>query len=137
MMLISDTKAIAPWVASRTACAINDQMSAIAWKADNGDITCGVVYDHFTGKSITFTGAIDKGIVPKSFIEALLKYPFEQLGVDTMVAYVRETNVKSIRFLRRLGFEMAAAVNDVYRDGAMLIFTLPRTRYEQLGVHHG
>jgi RimJ/RimL family protein N-acetyltransferase len=82
------------------------------------------VYDHYTGPCVTATIAVDNKTLHRAFIDAILRYPFEQLEVDKIIVYVNSSNVKSLELARGLGFNVEAEITGVYPDGDMLILSL-------------
>ena len=117
-MLMLDPAVVGPWVAWKVDTALCDRMSAIGWLNGDGALTAGVVYDHFTGASVAATIAIE-GRLPRKFLRVIFDYPFNQLQVKKILAYVAESNPRSIRFLRKAGFVKEAKVAGAYDDGDM------------------
>lgn len=135
-MLIFDNQLVGPWVADKTGCPLCNKMATIGWLNSDGHLTGGLIYDHYTGESVVGTVAVD-GFVPKQFMEAMFDYPFNQLGVKTLIAYVEEGNLPSIRFLERVGFTRCTTVPGVYEDGAMHIYTMKREQCRWIGDRDG
>lgn len=126
-MIVSDPSQVVPWVADKVESWFAPQgVAALGWECD-GVLTSGVVYDHFTGVSITATIALEpKTTLSRMFLWAIFDYPFNQLGVKKILAYVEESNSKSLTILNRMGFEQEGRIEGVYQGGAMLILTLTK-----------
>jgi len=113
------------WVADRTGCEIGEKTTAIGGINTQGEIVAGVVYDHYTGESISSTFAVaDKKGLSKRFIKEIFKYPFEQLGVKKIINYVAESNIDSQKITEKFGFCHETTIEGVYPDGAMRVYSL-------------
>lgn len=136
-MIISDTRLVAAWVASMCECPIMSGCTALG-VVQNGRIVAGVMYDHFTGRSIKASIAISPfARLGKEFWWMIFDYPFNQLGVERIIVTICESNTKSINLATKLGFKFEATVEGVYDDGAMLIATLTKSECKQLERYHG
>jgi hypothetical protein len=124
-MLITDFRPVAEWVQEMTECSIPEEGGmAIGWTRD-GEITCGVMYEHYTGTSITATIAKTPGaVMPPGFIRAIFGYPFSQLGCRKLLAYIEDTNWKSRELVEKMGFREGASISDVFPTGAMIIYSM-------------
>lgn len=137
-MLISDLYKVGKWVSEKTECVVTPHTAAIGWQNEDGEITCGVIYDHFTEQSIVGTLAIKKGaMVPKQFIWAMFDYPFNQLGVGKVIAYAEDANVASVAALTKLGFILEAWVEGVFPSGGMSIYTMTKPTCRWLEKQNG
>ena len=127
-MIVTDTRAIAPWIMQRAECSIASDATTIGWVNSEGILTAATMYEHWTGPTVTATIAIEPGtVVAKEFIAAIFAYPFDQLKCKQILAFVAEENVASIAFLERCGFKVTATVPDVFEgDEAMRIYCLKR-----------
>jgi RimJ/RimL family protein N-acetyltransferase len=122
-MFISDFDNVAEWVSIRTGCSVPDKGSAIGFTNLDDEIVAGVLYENFTGASITATIAIESGTtLPASFIRYILEYPFEELGVKKIFAMIAETNGRSAAFVKKLGFVEETRVKDYFEGGDMIVF---------------
>ena len=136
-MLTNDTRLIAPWVANRTESNPNVAQAAIGWLRDD-DLVCGVTYDNYTGKSITATIAVEPAaVLPKSFMWAIFDYPFKQLGVWKMLAYVAESNYKSRALVEKMGFTQETVITDYYPDGDLFIYSMNKEQCRWLEKDNG
>jgi len=137
-VLTSDFPRVAAFVADRAQCAVPSSGSAaIGWLRDE-DLVAGVLYEHFTGASITATIALEPGaVMVRQLLWAILHYPFKQFGVDKVLAFVNESNWKSRTWLEKAGFTLETQVGDVYPDGAMMIYTMTKARCRWLEKENG
>jgi hypothetical protein len=126
MMLICDYLEVAYWVAKRVDCSIPTVGAAIGWLRDE-EYTCGVLYENFTGQSITATIAVAPGAyLPKEFLRAIFRYPFVALGVAKIIGVVEQSNLAAVRLNDRLGFKGEAVIQDVFLSGAAIIYTMTK-----------
>ena len=132
-MLISDKDIVSSWVALRDAGDFPMGCFAAIGAVDDGKLVAGVVYDHYTETCVTATIAVEKKNLPRQFLRAIFKYPFEQLGVSKIIVYVNEANKASVRLATKLGFAVEAKIKDVYPDGAMFIMGLNKANCVWLG----
>ena len=135
-MLTWDNQLVGPWVSKIVDTSLCDRMSSLGWLNSEGKLTAGVVYDHYTFASIAATIAIE-GTINRQFLRAIFDYPFNQLRVKKVVAYVAESNLRSIRFLKKAGFKREAVLKDIYEDGDMYVYTMTREQCRWIGEGNG
>lgn len=137
MSLTADLGRVAAWVANMADADPSMSKAAIGWLRDD-DLTAGVFYEHFTGKSITATIAITNGaVMAKEFLFEIFKYPFITLGVWKIIAYVRESNYKSRNMLEKMGFVNESSITDYYPDGDLFVYTMNKHQCRFLEMSHG
>ena len=71
-MLTWDNQLIGPWVSKIVDTSLCDRMSSLGWLNEEGKLTAGVVYDHYTFASIAATIAIEGTITPVQAEKILL-----------------------------------------------------------------
>ena len=96
--------------------------------AENGNLIAGVIYENFNHRSVvTHIAAIqDRRWMTREFLWAIFAYPFNQLGVQKLIAPVGPANVRSRRFISNLGFVLETALKDAHPDGDLLFYTMSR-----------
>ena len=125
-MLTKNLPMVASFVCKAVEAPLPDPQlsSAIGWLRD-GEVVAGVIYEHFTGASITATIAVAPGaVMVKEFLREIFSYPFKTLNVNLIMAFVAESNWKSRNTVERMGFKREAEIAGAYPDGAMLIYTI-------------
>jgi L-amino acid N-acyltransferase YncA len=136
-MITTDRDLVSKWVGNMCEADFRSAVAAIGWTRDD-DLTCGVMYEHFTGRSITATIAAAPGAVwPRQFLRAIFDYPFKQLNVQKILAYIEEANWKSCALVERMGFSVEAKVQHVFPSGAMLIYTVTADKCHWLESENG
>lgn len=124
-MITVDFDTVAQWLKERTDCVIPREGQGVGWLNGNGDLVAGVMYETFTGSSITATIAIEpETIVSPKFIRAIFYYPFVQLSCKKIIAHVNEHNIRSRRLVERMGFTQEAAIEDFYENGAVIVYSV-------------
>jgi RimJ/RimL family protein N-acetyltransferase len=128
--MVSDVDLLGPWAWKLMGCGVwsPEGKSALGELNDDGTIQWAVVYDHYEeGGSIQMHIAIDNPkYVTRQAICACFEYPFLQLGVKKVLGIVNSNNDKALTFDLRLGFEIEAMVENVYKMGHMYILSMTR-----------
>lgn len=136
-MILLDYPEVSRWVADRASCEIPKIGAAIGWLRDD-ELTCGVMFEHFTGRSITATIAIEPGaVMTKTFLFTIFDYPFNQLDVEKIICYIEQSNAPSVRLVEKLGFTLEATITDMFEGGDGLIYTMRKADCRWLEMIHG
>jgi RimJ/RimL family protein N-acetyltransferase len=135
-MLISSFETVAEWVAERAGCSIPNYGAGLGMLNKAGDLVAGVMYENYTGASVTATIAINKGtIISKDFMRVIFDYPFQQLGVKKLFAMIAASNQSSIDFVTRCGFIEETRVKDYYESGDAIVFACTPESCRWLTMH--
>jgi len=91
--------------------------------AEDGELIAGVVYNMFTGPSISMHVAAMPGRrwMTKDFLWRAFAYPFIQLGCQRVTGLVREDNLDAQRFDEHLGFVREGLLRSACEDGQNMI----------------
>ena len=136
-MLTFDAPTVAAWVANHAEADPRLTVAAIGWQRDD-EITCGVFFENYTGKSITATIAVANGaVMPKEFLRAIFDYPFNAIGCWKMIALVAESNYKSQNLVEKMGFTVEGRISDYYPDGDLIIYSMTKLQCRFLEKEHG
>lgn len=119
------------WCASRLGQGCSFQMGSIAiGVADGDDLLAVAAFDNFrrspTGAALNIECSIAADSprwAKRSTIRAILSYPFCQLGVQRVTAFVQERNVRSIKFLNGIGFVREGFIRSSVDDGTGIYIT--------------
>lgn len=110
-----------------------DYINCIGLEKD-GELIAVTGYNYFNGKSCHVHFSIKQGAYPtKDYVWFVHYYPFVQLGLDVMIAYMAESNHKILRLAKHLGYEEKARLKAVHEDGDVLIFTMTKENCRFLG----
>jgi len=112
----------------------SENSSTIGWVTDK--IESVICYQDFNKKSVTCHIYLEKGL-NRQFLSIIFDYPFVQLGVDKMIAPIVSSNDKSIKFVKKLGFEEQARLLDVFPTGDLLFFVMSKDKCRFLGERYG
>ena len=91
--------------------------TGIGFKA-SGRMVAGVMYDKWSGSCIeAHIWTLEGRVPPVQWAAAVLDYPFNQLELDMMVAWVRDSNLKSMWLCKKLGFKEEGHIDEFFRSG--------------------
>lgn len=81
-------------------------------------MAAGVIYENFNGKTVWMHVA-GKGAnwLTRKFLHAVFDYPFNQMGLPAVRAYVEASNQRSVKFCRHVGFNPEAMLYGAASDG--------------------
>ena len=134
-MKIVSGEHVGRWVCKKLKACYEEGAQGVGLER-SGEITAGVCYENWNGRSIMCHIVIDQPIT-RSYLFAIFHYPFEYLGVDKIIVPVVETNTESIRFVEKLGFSGEATLRGVHPDGDMILYTMKREDCRFLGARYG
>lgn len=86
-------------------------------------MAAGVVFENYNGLNIEGSIAAEPGAywLTKDTLRQMFEYPFKQLNCACITLLVAGTNLKSLDFVTRMGFEGEAIVRFAAHDGSDLI----------------
>ena len=68
-----------------------------------GKLTAVAAYNHYRQNGSIYMHIGVTGTITKGFLNAIFYYPFEQLGLPIVLMQIDSTNVKSLRFAKKVG----------------------------------
>lgn len=125
-MIFFDADVIGPWVYQQigTGDYLPKSGSAIARVRDN-EIIAGAVYERFNGVSVVASIAgSGRGWMNRLFLSMIFDYPFNQLKVRRITAFVDASNARAKRINEHLGFEQEAILHDAHPNGDILVYRM-------------
>jgi len=97
------------------------------WR-DN-ELLAGVIYRRYTHTSIEMhVASFDPQWLCRDFLWVCFHYPFEQLKVERVFAFVNEKNDDALHFVLRLGFQVETRIRKVYPDSDQIVLVMERDR---------
>lgn len=126
-MLVLNNHEHARKIAKAAGTFFNPDCDHCISRVEHGELLGGVI---FTGYKVASIGLHAAGFAPRWLDRDMLwmtfHYPFEQLGVQKIVATIPTSNQKAVLFDRKLGFVEEARIKDLFPDGDLLIMTMTR-----------
>jgi len=104
---------------------------AIGYEID-GELIAGVVYTDYQGCNISMHLCAKGRWLTKEYIQAVFHYPFKQLGVNRVTAYVAGKRDDLQQFYKLFGFEQEGVLRQALKDDDLIIMGLLRKDYEDL-----
>jgi RimJ/RimL family protein N-acetyltransferase len=117
--MIVQGEGVMEWVAERNSADFGRNYAAIG-QVLNDKLVAGVVFDNFNGNNVVGTIAVDSPPTIKFWV-AVFGYAFETLDCLRVTAYVEERNEKSIKLLKKMGFEKESVMEMAAEDGTDVI----------------
>jgi RimJ/RimL family protein N-acetyltransferase len=132
------SKAVGEWVSQRMGATFDPSCSTAIGMERDGELIAGVVFDHFSGRSIAMhVAATAPHWMTREYARACFGYAFGQLRVTKVIGLVDSTNAQARRFDEHLGFELEATVKDAGERGDLLIYSMTPDKCRFLGAQHG
>ena len=97
-------------------------MEALGIERD-GELVAGVIYEGFSKHNVWMHVAAvpGSGWLNRSTLKLFFTYPFDQMGVRRVSAYVYASNTAACRFDEHLGFKREATLTGAAPDGGDVI----------------
>jgi len=117
-VIYGEDKRIADWVGALIDEAYPPGAVGIGLEQD-GELIAGVVFDYYTGPSISMHVAAAPGRrwMTKDFLWRCFAYPFLQLQCNRITGLVRVDNLDAQRFDEHLGFKREGLLRKAAKDG--------------------
>ena len=116
-VIYGEDKRVREWVGAQIDEIYPEHATAIGLE-QNGELIAGVVFDHFTGPSVSMhVAAIGKRWMTKDFLFRCFAYPFLQLQCRRVTGLVRVDNLDAQRFDEHLGFKREGLLRKAAKDG--------------------
>jgi len=106
----------------------------------DGQLIAGVVYNLYTGPSISMHVAAEPGKqwMTREFLWRVFAYPFIQLKCNRITGLVRADNLTAQRFDEHVGFTREGLVRRACTDGTdMILYGMLREECRWIGVKNG
>lgn len=104
----------------------------------NDELKAVVLYGGFSGKSCQIhIVANGSHWMNREFLLEAFDYPFNKLGLKVIIATIAESNLKSLKLSRHLGFQEIATIPDAHDDGNLVILEMRPDNWVKLGAYYG
>lgn len=138
-MIVTGERAaeVAQWMVERVKHLEVPQLYTTIALIDDGEIRAAVMYESFVHPFIEAHIAGER--LTSYFLAEALRYPFEQLGCSRITVRVASDNLRSQRFVTKLGFTLEGRLRETLPGPLdVLVFGMLRRECRWLGVKpHG
>jgi RimJ/RimL family protein N-acetyltransferase len=104
---------------------------------EDGELIAGVVFNMFTGPSISMhvAAAPGKRWMTKDFLWRCFAYPFLQLNCNRVTGLTRVVNFEAQKFIEHLGFKREGLIRRACEDGTdMILYGMLKEECRFLGI---
>jgi RimJ/RimL family protein N-acetyltransferase len=135
MRYIAGDDRIGHWVAHRTGEEWHaGKGSTLAFLDEHGEIVCGLVFYGFNGRTVWAGLAIDGSFSSPEAFHMVADYAFRQLGCEWVRCQIAEANIKSIRLVESVGFELETLLEASHPSGNEHIYRMSRAKCKWLDL---
>jgi RimJ/RimL family protein N-acetyltransferase len=135
---------VVDWVAAHMKRGEGYGLSAGIGMEDGGELIAGVVYNEWNQVNVNMHVASigNRRWMTREYLWMCFDYPFNQLKVKRITAFIEDENTDAIRFDEHLGFKYETRMRDAYVNGDILIYVMRRDdcrflnirRHEPIGL---
>lgn len=129
-MLITEIEPIMELVCPEAKCPYHGGYTGIGLYED-GYVKSGFLFEGFNGVNIIAHAAGEKWT--RKQIKFAFGYCFNQLKANRITVKIMQTNEKSLRFVKRLGFEHEATLEGYEPDGDVIIMRMFKQNCKWIG----
>lgn len=124
-LIYGEDERVAAWAKQRIpeASAWNGFYRAIGLER-KGKLIAAVVYTDYSTANLSTHIAGEGHWASKHFLVAAFAYPFLQLNVRRITAYIAASNAASIRFTEHLGFEFESTMPRALPNGDVAVYRM-------------
>lgn len=133
--ITTDAMEVLLFVKQQVPLLASEKMNAIGIKR-NGQLQAGVLYERWTPKAVWMHIAAAPGgrWLTREYLYLCFAYPFLQMGVERLFAFVDAGNAASRRFLEHLGYQRVALLEGAAQDGgSAIIYSMTKGQCRFLG----
>lgn len=119
MKIVPSTDEHIQWILGKVNCHKVEGAKGISSITDDGRLLCCCLMDSWTEGSCQVHIAIDSpiGLRNHAFVYEVFNYIFNTLGRKVAIGFVDSTNIKALKFDKKLGFKELARIKDGARYG--------------------
>jgi L-amino acid N-acyltransferase YncA len=123
---------VGEWVSARIQGFYNPNGSIAFGAMSKGRIVAGILFENFTGASMTCHMA-SSGRLSAKLLRMASRYAFIQCGIRKLIAPVYDTNSRMLRMAKKMGFREEARLMEVHPGGDILMLTMTKETCRFLG----
>lgn len=136
IQLSTNKSVVGPWVFQQIDKVWHPNGRECVGLVNEEGVLAGTVVEEYTGASVQMHIAVKHPHVPlRKFIVAGFSYVFADLGVEQALGIINSTNLKSLNFALKLGFEPIAIIPDTHIGSDSVILRLLRKNCRWLPQH--
>lgn len=129
-----EPRRVGEWVCAKVGATFNPQEATAIGLERDGSLVAGVMFDHYTGRSIAMHVAGEGGHwMTRDYARACFGYAFNQLGVGKIIGLVDSTNQAARRYDEHLGFHLEATITGAGKVGDLLIYSMTPQQCRWIG----
>lgn len=124
-------------IAQAAGIHFNSTVDIVISREDNGgELLGGVIYQDFTGASITIhmAGFKSGNWADRDMLWVAFDYPFNQLKVHKILGYLPSNNLKALDIDKKLGFSEVVRIPGVYPGADLVILAMERCECRWLNI---
>lgn len=126
---------VVDWVAKHQKRGEGYGLSAGIGMEKDGELIAGVVYNEWNHVNINMhVAAIGHNWMTREYLWMCFDYPFNQLRVKRITAFIEDENEQAIKFDTHLGFKYETRMKDAYVNGDILIYVMRREDCRWLNI---
>lgn len=96
--------------------------AAIGLLNSDEELVAGVVFDCYQHPNILMHISAER--LSRGFMDAIVRYAFEQLQCKRITGTILKSNKKSRRFANHMGFKLEGVMRNAHEDGDVCIYGL-------------
>lgn len=126
MRLVTDSEAVAHWVAAR--CDVGQfqaPYTAFGWADEAGQILGGAVWNNWNGANVELSLA-GRGAVTRQAFRDMAAFAFRQIGARRITMHTKASNLRLIQQAARNGFAIEGYRKAFFPDDDAVALVLPQ-----------
>lgn len=127
-----DAEILGPWVAEKCGGKWTSGRGTAIGRIDENGPFAGILYEDWNGSQIVCHIAGDGNWLNRLFLWIIFDYPFNQIGAKMMTAPICSTNIKSIRMVEHMGFELEGRLRGATSKGDLLLYVMRKENCKYL-----
>lgn len=119
-----DHELVGPWVCTRAGVEYQKGKFRAVGRVVDNNLVAGVLYEEFNGAQVVCHIAGEGNWANRHFLWLIFDYPFNQIGASRITTTVIDSNEKSQRFTKKLGFDLEFKMKAAHPSGDLWVFRM-------------